>query len=100
MRVLRPNGGAIARAINTTFTTTTTTQTTGRLVTSRAFSVSQRRAGGGGHGPQFDPPGGYLFGIKPGEKAENEGWENMMYYGFCGSLLLTGIAYAFKPDTS
>lgn len=23
-----------------------------------------------------------------------------MYYGFIGSLLITGIAYVFKPDTS
>lgn len=29
-----------------------------------------------------------------------EGWENLWYYGFIGSLLVAGVAYIFKPDTS
>lgn len=87
--------GALSRAIKTT-----TAHTTQTAITSRAFSASQRRASGGGHGPEFDPPTGWLFGVRPGEKAEKEGWENLMYYGFCGSLILAGVAYAFKPDTS
>jgi hypothetical protein len=29
-----------------------------------------------------------------------EGWENIWYYGFIGSLLVAGVAYVFKPDTS
>lgn len=29
-----------------------------------------------------------------------EGWENLFIYGFFGSLILGGVAYAFKPDTS
>jgi hypothetical protein len=66
---------------------------------SRAFSVTTRRQGGGhGNESQFDPPGGWLWGIKPGEKPEPEGWEWPMYV-FCGSLVLTGVALAFKPDT-
>ncbi|ROW08227.1 hypothetical protein VMCG_03322 [Cytospora schulzeri] len=97
MRVLRPSAaGALSRAINNTPSTQTTIITTTR----RAFSASQRRASGGGHGPEYDPPTGWLFGVRPGEKAEKEGWENMAYYGFGGSLVLVGVAYAFKPDTS
>lgn len=99
MRGLRPSAaGALARAINTTAAKTTTT--TQAMIARRAFSASQRRASGGGHGPEYDPPTGWLFGVRPGEKPEKEGWENLMYYGFCGSLFIAGVAYAFKPDTS
>ncbi|KAH8666344.1 ESSS subunit of NADH:ubiquinone oxidoreductase-domain-containing protein [Xylariales sp. PMI_506] len=52
------------------------------------------------HGPQYDPPSGWLFGVKPGEKYQKEGWETPFFYGFCGSLLLAAVAYGFKPDTS
>ncbi|KAL4896686.1 ESSS subunit of NADH:ubiquinone oxidoreductase [Aspergillus ambiguus] len=52
------------------------------------------------HGDHYDPPTGYLFGVKPGQKYVKEGWENMWYYGFIGSLLVAGVAYVFKPDTS
>ena len=62
-----------------------------------AFSTTQRAQGGG---IQYDPPTGWLFGVKPGEKYQNEGWEGPFFYGFCGSLVLFTIAYAFKPDTS
>lgn len=64
----------------------------------RSFSVTARRQGGGGGESQFDPPGGWLWGIKPGEKPEPEGWEWPMYI-FCGSLVVAGVALAFKPDT-
>lgn len=63
------------------------------------FSASSARRAGT-HGPQYDPPGGHLWGIKPGEKAPKEGWENLFYYGYGGSLLVFAVAYAFKPDTS
>lgn len=89
MRGLRPIARAAAQA-------TSTTRRTANFST-----TAQRRAGAGhGHGPEYDPPTGWLFGVKPGEKAEKEGWEGLMYYGFCGSLVVTGIALAFKPDTS
>lgn len=52
------------------------------------------------HGDHYDPPTGYLFGVKPGQKYVKEGWENIWYYGFVGSLLAAGVAYVFKPDTS
>ncbi|KAK0117534.1 hypothetical protein ONS95_011874 [Cadophora gregata] len=52
------------------------------------------------HEDHYDPPTGWLFGVKPGEKAEKEGWENVWMYGFFGSLAAGTVAYAFKPDTS
>lgn len=72
-----------------------------QIAARRTLSTTPARASGGhGHGPEFDPPTGWLFGVRPGEKAEKEGWENLAYYGFCGSLAVFGVAYAFKPDTS
>ncbi|KGQ04471.1 hypothetical protein BBAD15_g10290 [Beauveria bassiana D1-5] len=66
----------------------------------RSFSVSANRRGGGhGSESQFEPPSGWLWGIKPGEKPEPEGWEWPMYF-FCGSFVVAGVALAFKPDTS
>ena len=55
---------------------------------------------GGSHGDHYDPPGGWLWGLRPGEKYEKEGWEGLFYYGFYGSFVVAAIAYAFKPDTS
>ncbi|KAJ5595379.1 uncharacterized protein N7459_001587 [Penicillium hispanicum] len=52
------------------------------------------------HGDHYDPPSGWLFGVKPGQKYVKEGWEGVWYYGFIGSFLVAGIAYVFKPDTS
>lgn len=52
------------------------------------------------HGDHYDPPTGWLFGVKPGQKYVKEGWENIWYYGFIGSLLVAGVAYVYKPDTS
>ncbi|CDM36793.1 hypothetical protein DTO013E5_2906 [Penicillium roqueforti] len=52
------------------------------------------------HGDHYDPPTGWLFGVKPGQKYVKEGWENIWYYGFIGSILVAGVAYVFKPDTS
>ncbi|KAM0794592.1 ESSS subunit of NADH:ubiquinone oxidoreductase-domain-containing protein [Usnea florida] len=52
------------------------------------------------HESHYDPPSGWLFGVPPGEKYKNEGWENTWVYGFWGSLALGVVAYAYKPDTS
>ncbi|KAK0640956.1 ESSS subunit of NADH:ubiquinone oxidoreductase-domain-containing protein [Cercophora newfieldiana] len=68
------------------------------VVPTRHFATTPRRAGGGA--PQYDPPTGWLFGVRPGEKYEKEGWENLFFYGFYGSLAVFAVAYAFKPDTS
>ncbi|KAI5467736.1 ESSS subunit of NADH:ubiquinone oxidoreductase-domain-containing protein [Mariannaea sp. PMI_226] len=64
----------------------------------RPFSMTTQRRGGHGES-QFDPPSGWLWGVKPGEKAEPEGWEWPTYI-FIGSLVATGVALAFKPDTT
>ncbi|KAI0139072.1 ESSS subunit of NADH:ubiquinone oxidoreductase [Hypoxylon sp. NC0597] len=64
----------------------------------RSFSATPRAPAS--HGPQYDPPTGWLFGVKPGEKYQKEGWETPFFYGFCGSLAVAAIAYGFKPDTS
>lgn len=64
----------------------------------RTFSQS-RVARGGGHGSQYDPPSGWLFGVKPGEQYEKEGWEGVMFWGFGGACVFGVVAYAFKPDT-
>ncbi|KAH4036070.1 hypothetical protein HBI73_101340 [Parastagonospora nodorum] len=68
------------------------------LTARRTFSqVPARRSG---HGSSYDPPGGWLFGVKPGEKYEKEGWEGPIYWGLCGSMVFGVVAYMFKPDTS
>jgi hypothetical protein len=75
------------------------TSTAGVAVQSRALSTSRRRASAH-EGDHYDPPTGWLWGVKPGEKPEKEGWENVFIYGMFGSLGLAAVAYAFKPDTS
>lgn len=62
-------------------------------------STVPRSAGDHAHEDHYDPPTGWLFGVKPGEKYENEGWENVWYYGFLGSLLFGVVGYCYKPDT-
>ncbi|KAI1327446.1 ESSS subunit of NADH:ubiquinone oxidoreductase-domain-containing protein [Xylariaceae sp. FL0255] len=84
------------RALSSASSTTSASATVAR----RQFAASARVQGGGAHGPQYDPPTGWLFGVKPGEKYQKEGWEGIFFYGFCGSILLTAVAYGFKPDTS
>ncbi|ORX65713.1 hypothetical protein DL89DRAFT_286804 [Linderina pennispora] len=43
----------------------------------------------GGHGAQhFNEPGGYLFGVKPGQKYEKEGWETIWVGRVSGLRLL------------
>jgi hypothetical protein len=66
-----------------------------RLLSSSAV----RPAGDHAHQDHYDPPGGWLFGVKPGEKYENEGWENVWFYGFFGSCLFGVVGYCYKPDT-
>lgn len=89
-------GAAVRQAV---LATRASRQTAASAAGRRTFATTPARRSGG-HGPEYDPPTGWLFGVRPGEKAEKEGWENMVYYGFCGSLVAFGIACAFKPDTS
>lgn len=53
----------------------------------------------GAHHDHYDPPTGWLWGVRPGEKYQKEGWEGIWYYGFYGSIALAMLAYAGKPDT-
>ncbi|CAK7202247.1 hypothetical protein SEUCBS139899_004969 [Sporothrix eucalyptigena] len=71
---------------------------TAAAVSRRTFTSTVRRQGG--HGSQYDPPSGWLFGVKPGEKYKNEGWEKTFFWGFCGSLIVFACVIPFKPDTS
>ncbi|CAF9919824.1 MAG: hypothetical protein GOMPHAMPRED_001886 [Gomphillus americanus] len=64
-----------------------------------AFSTTSIRPAAS-HDDHYDPPGGWLFGVPPGEKYEKEGWEGLFYWGFCGSFAVAAVALAFKPDTS
>ena len=64
----------------------------------RTFTSSAVRSSDA-HEEHYDPPSGYLWGVKPGEKYENEGWENVWFYGFFGSLAFGVVGYAYKPDT-
>lgn len=52
-----------------------------------------------GHESHYDPPGGWLWGIKPGEKVEREGWE-IPFYVMCAAYVIATIAYTMKEDTS
>ncbi|KAF2755395.1 hypothetical protein EJ05DRAFT_488169 [Pseudovirgaria hyperparasitica] len=110
-------------ALRTTTTTTTTTSTTTSTTTPRLTALSRpfkpththltrltsitaaapfstTKKLPGGHESHYDPPSGWLFGVPPGQKYEKEGWENVWFYGFFGSFLVAGVAFAFKPDTS
>ncbi len=93
-----------ARAVQRSATTSTSSTTssasllTPAATTSRSFSTTPRVQGGGA--PQYDPPSGWLWGVKPGEKYQKEGWEDLFFWGFYGSLGVFAVAYAFKPDTS
>ena len=80
---------------------TTLSSSSSTTIARRAFTSSVRRQGGhGGHGSQYDPPTGWLFGVKPGEKYKPEGWEKPFFWGFCGSLIVFVCVLPFKPDTS
>lgn len=52
-----------------------------------------------GHESHYDPPGGWLWGIRPGEKVEREGWE-IPFYIMCAGYVVAIIAYSMKEDTS
>lgn len=63
-------------------------------------STTALRAGDAhAHEDHYDTPTGNLWGVKQGEKYENEGWENVWYYGFFGSCLFGLVGYCYKPDT-
>ncbi|KAF2767965.1 hypothetical protein EJ03DRAFT_328697 [Teratosphaeria nubilosa] len=72
-----------------------------RVQQQRQFSASAARsAGDHAHEDHYETPNGWLWGVKPGDKYEGEGWENIFMYGFFGSLLFGLLGYCYKPDTS
>jgi hypothetical protein len=87
------------RAAARTSTAVATRQPDLKFPLSFRRTFSQTKSAQSGHGPSYDPPSGWLFGVKPGEKYQKEGWEGVWYWGFYGSFALATIAYAFKPDT-
>ncbi|PVH79880.1 hypothetical protein DL98DRAFT_492146 [Cadophora sp. DSE1049] len=92
-----------ARSVNLTSSSSTLNTRTSITAASTIRSFSSTpipRAADHAHEDHYDPPTGWLFGVKPGEKAEKEGWETIWMYGFFGSLAAGVVAYAFKPDTS
>lgn len=97
MSALRP---ATTAALTTAAAAARASSSSSALVPARFrfFSTTPRRAGGGGM--QYDPPSGWLWGVRPGEKYQNEGWEGPFFYGFWGSIIVFAVAYAWKPDTS
>ncbi|KAK4158400.1 ESSS subunit of NADH:ubiquinone oxidoreductase-domain-containing protein [Chaetomidium leptoderma] len=97
-RAAAATAAAAARSSSSTTITTTAAATALAPARFRYFSTTPRRAGGGGM--QYDPPTGWLWGVRPGEKYQNEGWEGPFFYGFWGSLIVFAVAYAWKPDTS
>ena len=52
-----------------------------------------------GHDDRFDSPSGWLWGIRPGEKYEKEGWEGLAWV-FVASWVVAVAAYTMKEDTS
>jgi charged multivesicular body protein 7 len=99
MPVLRPSHARIVRCLLTSSTPLTPSpSTTTMTALSRPFSTTLKTQEG--HGPSYDPPTGWLWGIAPGQKYEKEGWEGPAYWGLCGGLVLAVIGYGFKPDTS
>lgn len=93
-------------------TLATRTVRTTAISTTRPFSISlARRAAAAakdshgehhddhGHESHFDPPGGWLWGVRPGEKREKEGWEGMFVL-MCVAYVAAFIAIGMKEDTS
>ncbi|XTI83399.1 ESSS subunit of NADH:ubiquinone oxidoreductase-domain-containing protein [Cenococcum geophilum] len=97
MPLLHPS--RCAQRVTASFPSRTSASTS--LAFRRSISSSRSlRSASGSHEDHYDPPSGWLWGVPPGQKYQKEGWENIWFWGFCGSLGLGVIAYAYKPDTS
>ena len=68
-------------------------------VAQRPLSSTSTLRSADSHGDHYNPPGGWLFGVKPGEQYQNEGWERVFYWGFFGSMAFGVVGYCYKPDT-
>jgi hypothetical protein len=103
MPLLRPSSAVRASRCLASTTQSAPVMTQSRTPLQASFSTSsQAKAAdhGAHHEDHYDPPSGWLWGVKPGEKYQKEGWETIWMWGFFGSLGLAVVAYAFKPDTS
>lgn len=97
-RSLRPC--AAARPFSVSATTRSSSASASATKAGDAHAADEHEHEHEHHEDQYDPPTGWLFGVKPGEKPPVEGWENIWVYGFFGSLVAGAVGYAFKPDTS
>jgi hypothetical protein len=52
------------------------------------------------HESPYDPPGGWLWGVPPGEKRQREGWEIPFFTMYCGGTVVAVICYSMKEDTT
>ncbi|KAJ2160647.1 hypothetical protein GGF46_002076 [Coemansia sp. RSA 552] len=68
-------------------------------LSTRGVLAPGRLTRGGHEPPQFNEPGGYLFGRKPGVKYEEEGWEKPYFIGFPIAFMLIALGIYYKPDT-
>lgn len=98
MPIMRPSALS-SRALRLTSATTTLRTVTASQLRQSLSTSQSRRSAEGSHEDHYDAPGGWLFGVKPGEKYQSEGWENLWFYGFFGSLAFGVIGYCYKPDT-
>ncbi|KIW71809.1 hypothetical protein PV04_00042 [Phialophora macrospora] len=86
-----PSGSRLALA-RTSIRTATTAHNEHRGDDSHGHHAS-------GHDDHFDPPAGWLWGIRPGEKYEKEGWEGLAWV-FVASWVVAIAAYTMKEDTT
>ncbi|RKP04660.1 ESSS subunit of NADH:ubiquinone oxidoreductase-domain-containing protein [Thamnocephalis sphaerospora] len=72
-----------------------------RSLRTRVISAGQRRQASG-HGPEYNEPGGYLFGEKPtpGVKRVKEDWERPYLWGMTAAFLITAVGLYYKPSNN
>jgi hypothetical protein len=76
------------------------TSTTRSFVSTTATRAAASHDDHHGHESHYDPPGGWLWGVPPGEKRQREGWEIPFFTLFCGGNVVAVVAYSMKEDTS
>lgn len=97
---VRSSQTILSSAARTPLTARATSQTALRLASTHSAQEEHGHGSGGhGHDDHFDPPGGWLWGQRPGEKYEKEGWEGLAWV-FVASWVVAIAAYTMKEDTS
>lgn len=89
---------AVARSSTSFARAATATRTLSTTRPVRA-AASHQDDHGHGHESHYDAPGGWLWGVRPGEKRQREGWEVGMAI-YCASIVIAVVAYTMKEDTS